>query len=177
VLRRGGLVDSIADVRPEPVLSTPASAGLLVACLLVVTVVAAVGGVSTADAVQQWYPTLSKPPWTPPNWAFGPIWTVLYTAMAVAAWDVLRRGFDRRALALTVAQISLNFVWSPLFFGLHWVWSSLVVMSLLFVTVAACIGWYGRFSRVASALMVPYLVWIGIAWSLNAWIVAFNPGA
>jgi tryptophan-rich sensory protein len=157
-------------------LSRGASAGLLVGLLVVCFGVAALGGVSTADAVREWYPTLDKPPWTPPNWAFGPIWTFLYASMAVAAWDVIRRGPApaRGATGLFAVQLVFNALWSPVFFAWHQVLPALVIITLLWACIAGCIATFWARSRLAGALMVPYLVWISVAWSLNAWIWWFN---
>jgi translocator protein len=92
-----------------------------------------------------WYAALQKPSWNPPGWLFGPVWSALYTMMAVAAWLVWKsRGFaaQRRPLTLFLVQLGLNAVWSPLFFGLHW-------------------------TGVAFAEMAPYLAWVSFASLLN----------
>lgn len=151
------------------------SALLLVALLLTTFAVAAIGGVSTASAVENWYPTLNKPPWTPPNWAFGPIWTVLYAAMAVAAWEVFRRDpTDRPAWTAWGVQLLLNLVWSPVFFGLQLPGPGLAVITLLWVAIGWTIRVFWTRSRVGAGLLVPYLAWVTVAWSLNAWILVFN---
>ncbi len=157
-------------------LSRPASAALLVGSIVVCFGAAALGGLATASGVQSWYPSLDRPPWTPPGWVFGPVWTVLYTLMAVAAWDVARRGLRpaRSALALFGVQLALNTLWSPVFFALHWLWTALFVLSALWVAVALCIRAFWRHSRVAALLLAPYLTWLTIAWTLNAWIAWFN---
>lgn len=155
-------------MRPTP----PRRILWLVASLALCFAVAAVGGLATAAGVAEWYPTLDKPPWTPPNAAFGPIWTVLYAAMAVAAWDVARRGAReaRPALALYLLQLGLNLLWSPVFFAWHLLGPALGVITALWVAIAACIVGFWRHSRLAAALMVPVLGWVTVAWSLNAWI-------
>ena len=84
--------------------------------------IAGAGAVFTSSSVGTWYPALRKPAWNPPAWIFGPVWTILYLMMAVAAWLVwLRRGVDGAAGALWLfaLQLTLNALWSPLFFGLH----------------------------------------------------------
>lgn len=158
-------------------LPTTRSATVLLALLLLCFSVAAVGGVSTAEGVRDWYPALDKPPWTPPNWAFGPIWTLLYASMAVAAWDIIRRGSQprRAALGWFGVQLALNMAWSPVFFGAQYVGLALLVMTALWVAVAACIAAFARHSVASSLLMVPYLGWLSIAWTLNAWILVYNP--
>ena len=158
-------------------LSGTRSGAALGALLLLCFGVAAVGGLSTAEGVREWYPALDKPPWTPPNWAFGPIWTFLYTAMGVAAWDILRRGprAGRNALMLFGVQLTLNLLWSPLFFGAQLTGLALLTMTALWLAIFACIPVFARHSRLSAALMVPYLAWVSVAWSLNAWIAALNP--
>lgn len=84
---------------------------------------AGVGGFATTSSVSTWFPTLHKPSWNPPAWVFGPVWTILYAAMALAAWLVWkqreRRAKVRPALAIYFGQLALNAVWSFLFFGLR----------------------------------------------------------
>ncbi|MEI8315959.1 MAG: TspO/MBR family protein [Verrucomicrobiota bacterium] len=140
-------------------------------------VAAAIGGTATGGAVQDWYPTLAKPSWTPPAWLFGPVWTLLYIAMAVAAWLVWRRvGWDgaRLALLMFFIQLTLNAVWSVVFFGLRnpgaafaeivVLWVAIVVTTLLFWKVTPTAGW----------LFLPYLVWVSFATALNFAIWRLN---
>ena len=140
-------------------------------------VAAAIGGTATGGAVQDWYPTLAKPSWTPPAWLFGPVWTLLYIAMAVAGWLVWRRvGWDgaRLALLMFFIQLTLNAVWSVVFFGLRnpgaafaeivVLWVAIVVTALLFWKVTPAAGW----------LFLPYLVWVSFATALNFAIWRLN---
>ena len=155
--------------------STGRSAAVLAALLLASFVAAGAGGLATAEGVRAWYPTLDKPPWTPPNWAFGPIWTFLYTAMAVAAWDVARKAErPARALAPYGVQLVLNLLWSPVFFAWQLPWPALAVITALWLAIAACIASFAPISRVAAGLMVPYIAWVSVAWSLNLWIALYN---
>ncbi len=139
--------------------------------------VAFVGGLSSTSGVDGWYSAAEKPPWTPPNWVFGPVWTFLYTAMAVAAWLVWRRwGWQRArpALLLYAAQLVLNALWTPLFFGAEQLWSGLAVIVALDVLLAINVVAFFRLHRLAGALMVPYLLWALYATSLNAGVAALN---
>jgi len=157
-------------------LSRRASAAALLGLLVLCFAVAATGGLSTAEGVRSWYPGLDKPPWTPPNWAFGPVWTTLYAAMAVAAWDVLRRAPKARVpMALFGLQLALNALWSPVFFAAQQTGPALAIIGAMWLAIAACIVAYWPISRLASGLMLPYLVWVSIATSLNAWIWWYNP--
>jgi tryptophan-rich sensory protein len=123
-----------------------------------------------------WYAELVKPAWTPPNWIFPPVWTVLYAAIALAAWLVWRR--SRRidaALGLWGVQLALNAAWSWLFFGLHRPDLALVDIALLWIAAAAFAVAAWRSSPLAAALFVPYLMWLGFAAALNFSIWQLNP--
>jgi len=117
-----------------------------------------------------WYASLSKPSWNPPNWIFGPVWTALYTMMAVAAWLVWQRGgwaSQRRALAIFLVQLLLNAAWTPLFFGLHWMGVAFVEIVMLWFAILATILSFRAVSRAAAWLLVPYLAWVSFASCLN----------
>jgi tryptophan-rich sensory protein len=144
--------------------------------LVLAFTVAALGSVTTIGAVDGWYSRVPHVAWTPPNWAFGAVWTVLYALIAVAGWLVwLRRGTTqtRVALGLYAVQLVLNAVWTPVFFGGYQVagetalWIALVIILLLDLAVAATITAFWPVSRSAAVLLAPYLVWILYASSLN----------
>jgi tryptophan-rich sensory protein len=131
---------------------------------------AAVGSLATTPAVPGWYASLSKPAWTPPNWLFGPVWSLLYLSMAVAAWLVWRaRGFSgaRLALSLFAAQLALNALWSIIFFGLKSPGAALVEIAFLWATVFATMVLFWRATHPAGWLFVPYLWWLTYAAFLN----------
>lgn len=155
------------------------SALVLVAFLAIAAGVAALGTTATIQNVQGWYATADKAFWTPPNAVFGPVWTVLYTLMSVAAWLVWReRRRDpvgaRRALAIYVGQLVLNAVWTPVFFGLYPVagapalWIGLVVIVLLDAAVLATMLAFWPVRRAAAVLLIPYWAWVLYATTLNA---------
>jgi len=128
------------------------------------------GAALTAVSVRDWYQTLSKPAWTPPDWVFGPVWTTLYFLMALAAWLVWRRtgwSTGRTALVLFALQLVLNAAWSPLFFSLHSPGIALVDIILLWAAIAATLWSFGRISALAASLFVPYLMWVSYATALN----------
>ncbi|WP_427004698.1 TspO/MBR family protein [Pseudarthrobacter sp. H2] len=144
--------------------------------------VAGLGGLATASNVNGWYATADKAPWSPPNWVFGPAWTVLYLAMAVAAWLVWRRrnGKSRAALTSYGVQLALNLLWTPVFFGLYTVlgtpalWTAFAIIVALAVAVATTVTLFGPISRAAGLLMLPYLSWVVFAASLNLWAALNN---
>jgi tryptophan-rich sensory protein len=125
------------------------------------------GGWATATGVRDWYPSLLKPAWNPPSWVFGPVWTVLYAMMAVAAWLVWRRDGWSGALAWFAVQLTLNAAWSPLFFGLHRIDLALIDITFLWVAIAGTVVAFWKVSPGAGWLLVPYLAWVSFATALN----------
>jgi tryptophan-rich sensory protein len=131
---------------------------------------AGIGSLFTTPAIPGWYESLRKPAWTPPNWLFGPVWTLLYLAMAAAAWLVWReRGFAgaRLALALFFVQLTLNALWSILFFGMRRPGAALLEIALLWAAIFATMAAFWQVSRAAGWLFVPYLWWVTFAMFLN----------
>ena len=141
--------------------------GTLIGFILVCQLAGATGAFIT-DA--SWYRALDRPSWAPPGWVFGPVWITLYTMMGVAAWLVWRSRAPRRraALAWFAIQLALNAAWTPMFFGARSIGGGLIVIVALLVAIIAAIAAYRHVSRVAAALMVPYLAWVGFATALNA---------
>jgi len=138
---------------------------------------AVVGGLFTAGAVRDWYPTLAKPPWNPPAWVFGPVWTVLYGMMAVAVWLIWRQRRQRPVaapIALFAVQLALNAAWSPLFFGLHRPDLALADIVLLWGALAATVWLFFRRRALAGVLLTPYLLWVSFAAALNFAIWRLN---
>jgi len=126
-----------------------------------------------------WYAELNKPPWNPPPWVFGPVWTVLYILMGLAgyfAWT--RGGRDGRATVFAVygAQLIVNGLWTPLFFGLQRPALALIDLVVLWFLIVSCIALFAKRSRLAAWLMVPYVLWSSYAGALNAAIVLMNKG-
>lgn len=124
-----------------------------------------------------WYAGLRKPGWTPPNRLFPVAWTLLYIAMAWAAWTVAASGSPLAvaALALWCWQLVLNAVWSPVFFGLHRIGAGLVVILFLLGAVALTTWAFFEVSTLAGLLLLPYLGWVGYASALNVAIWRLNP--
>jgi len=149
-------------------------AAFLALCLLV----SALGGMITATSVESWYPSLVKPFFNPPDWLFAPVWTVLYVLMAVAGWRVWRSDAPRtgRRTALTVfaLQLGLNLLWSALFFGDRRPDWALIEIVILLVVIIFNTVLFHRIDRVAGALFVPYVLWVGYATALNAAIWWLN---
>jgi translocator protein len=150
--------------------------GLLV--LIVICFAASgVGGAVTYPQIENWYAALAKPSWNPPDWIFGPVWSVLYLCMAVAAWLVWRqRGVAGALGPLTLfgVQLILNMTWSWLFFGLHSPGAAFAEVLLLWVAIAATMTAFWFRSALAGLLFVPYLAWVSFASLLNFAIWRLN---
>ncbi|MCS6818269.1 MAG: TspO/MBR family protein [Acidobacteriota bacterium] len=136
--------------------------------------VAGIGSWFTTPQIEGWYASLRKPGWTPPNWVFGPVWSALYTSMAVAAWLVWRRHGWGWELALFGVQLALNMAWSAIFFGLRNPGAALVEIFALWVMILATMLSFWRISSTAGWLMVPYLGWVSFAAVLNFVIWRMN---
>ena len=145
------------------------------AFLLVCLAAGLLGSLATAPQIPAWYATLAKPSWNPPNWVFAPVWTTLYVLMGIAAWLVWRkRGFRGRTAVLFWSQLALNALWSILFFGLENPGAAFVEVVLLWVLIAATVRDFARISKVAAALLAPYLAWVTFASALNFAIWRLN---
>ncbi|WP_421696145.1 TspO/MBR family protein [Aestuariivirga sp.] len=133
------------------------------------------GGLVTADSVGSWYSTLAKPSWNPPSWLFGPVWTLLYIMMAVAAWLVWRTK-DRVGPALTLffVQLALNVAWSLIFFGARSPGMALVEVVFLWAAVLLTMLAFFKRHTIAGWLFVPYLAWVSFAAFLNLTIWQLN---
>jgi tryptophan-rich sensory protein len=147
---------------------------ILAGFVAAVGLVAAAGGAATGPAVRDWYPALAKPAWTPPGWVFGPVWTILYGMMAVAAWLVWRRSGWNWALAWFTVQLGLNGLWSPVFFGLQKLGWSVIVIGLLWIAIAGTLVAFWRKRLLAGLLLAPYLAWVTFAAVLNIAIWRLN---
>lgn len=150
----------------------------LAVALGVPLIVGAIGGLATSSSLSDWYPNLTKPAWTPPNWVFAPVWTILYLMMGIAVWRVWGLGPEHRpvrtALVLFGIQLGLNLGWSLLFFGrqapLLGLIDIVVLDTVLLITMIAFL----RIDRIAGYLLAPYLLWSWFATALNAAIWWMN---
>ncbi len=161
----------LADAAMSFTKPAPFSAGRQILALagwvLLCFAAAALGGLFMPG---DWYASLKKPSWNPPGWIFGPVWTALYTMMAVAAWLVWRSGgfaAQRRPLALFLVQLALNAAWTPLFFGLHWPGVAFAEILFLWLAIGATLLAFRPVSGVAAWLLAPYLAWVSFAAALN----------
>ena len=145
----------------------------LIAAIAICELAGVIGSLFTFPSIPVWYATLAKPPFSPPNWVFGPVWVVLYAMMGVSAY-LIHRSKDRAPLRVFAAQLALNVMWSVVFFGLHSLAGGLAVIALLWISIVWTILSFHRVSRDAAYLLVPYLLWTSFAAALNYSLWALN---
>ncbi|ESZ14853.1 CrtK/TspO family sensor protein [Mesorhizobium sp. L2C085B000] len=122
----------------------------------------------------EWYASLAKPPFNPPNWVFAPAWTLLYLLIAVAGWRTWERERAGAAMKIWALQLVLNFAWSPTFFGAKLVGPALVVILALLASIALFIATVWNRDRVSGWLFAPYALWVAFATLLNASLLLLN---
>eukprot|EP00245_Coleochaete_scutata_P005220 TRINITY_DN185_c0_g1_i2.p1 TRINITY_DN185_c0_g1~~TRINITY_DN185_c0_g1_i2.p1 ORF type:complete len:172 (-),score=25.63 TRINITY_DN185_c0_g1_i2:583-1098(-) len=125
----------------------------------------------------EWYKSLKKPWYTPPGWVFPVMWTSLYLMMGIASWLVWKQGgFKHQSLPLSVYtfQLILNFLWTPIFFGMHQIGLALVEIVVMWFAILATIYTFYPVSHTAAYLLVPYIIWVSLATSLNLSIARNN---
>ena len=149
----------------------------LVGWLVLSFAASAVGAVASIQA-ESFYAQLAQPVWAPPPSVFGPVWTVLYALMGIAAWLVWRSGgfrTNRQALTLFLLQLAFNAVWSWLFFAWHLGVLSLADILVLWILIVATLVSFWRVRPLAGALLIPYLLWVSFAAALNYSLWQLNP--
>lgn len=150
----------------------------LAASIAIPLVAGAVGSFFTLPSIASWYAQLAKPAFTPPSWVFGPAWTILYVLMGISFFLVWQRGFkgaDRNtAIGVYALQLALNVLWSIAFFGGHSPTAGLVVIALLWLSIAATMLVFWRISKTAAWLLLPYITWVSFASVLNYFVWILN---
>jgi len=153
---------------------------LLVVAMIPSLLVSATGSVLTAPALLNWYPTLQKPFFTPPNVAFPLVWTFLYALMAMSFWRILRArpeaGPKTAAIVIFLIQMAINVAWSWAFFSRRSPYGGLVVIGILIVAIVLTMREFSKIDRPAAYALTPYLAWTVFAAALNAAIALKNPG-
>ncbi|NBC87212.1 MAG: tryptophan-rich sensory protein [Bacteroidetes bacterium] len=149
-----------------------------VVAVLIPEAVGAVAAVATQSSVTTWYPTLTKPWFTPPDVVFAPVWISLYAIMGIASWLVWTRGPRRAtvqmALAAYAIQLVLNGAWSIVFFGFQSIGGGLIVILLLLIALGVTLRRFRQCHRWAGWLLWPYLAWVAYATALNAALLWLN---
>ena len=150
----------------------------LIAWVIICLAAGFIGSIFTMPSLPAWYAGLNKPPFNPPNWIFGPVWTTLFILMGISAWLVWEKGFRnkevRSAIMLFCAQLALNMLWSLLFFGLKSPLLAFANIIALWLLILATIVSFYRISRPAAWLLIPYILWVSFASVLNLSIWLLN---
>ena len=140
-----------------------------------------IGSLFTFKAIPTWYKGLRKPPYTPPNWAFGPVWTILYILMGISVFLVWQKGLatSGATLAFTLfwVQLAFNALWSIIFFGMKSKGGGIITILVLWLLIMATIITSFRVSGWAGSLLIPYIVWVSIASYLNIGVWLLNKPA
>jgi len=147
----------------------------LIFALLIVFAAALIGSYATFPSIPTWYATLNKPFFNPPNWIFGPVWTVLYLMMALSLYLIWKQNADNKdAISWFGFQLLLNSVWSIAFFGFQSPSCGLGIIILLWLAILITIIKFYKLSKPAAWLLIPYLLWVSFASILNLSIVLIN---
>jgi len=146
--------------------------------IIICEAIGILGAVFTTPAIPTWYASLKKPSFSPPNWIFGPAWTLLYALMGISAYLIWQQGIAkpavRNALFIFTLQLILNFFWSFFFFKLQSPLHALIEILLLWVLILATIISFYQINKAAGLILIPYLLWVSFATLLNFYIVKLN---
>ncbi len=151
---------------------------IFIGCIIACYAAGGIGTVFTTSSIPTWYAGLHKPPLNPPNWVFGPVWTLLYTLMAIAIFMIIKKGFEgdiiKMAAGIFVTQLVLNTLWSVVFFGARTTFAPIFIILALWVAILACIILFWGISKPASIMMMPYILWVSFATYLNIGVCVLN---
>ena len=150
----------------------------LILSIIICQAAGLIGTIFTMDSIPTWYATLNKPSFNPPNWLFGPVWTVLYLMMGISLFIVwkedLKNKIVKSAFIIFMIQLFLNTIWSVVFFGMQSISGGLIIIVLLWIMILFTIIKFMKISRVAGILLIPYLLWVSFATFLNYSIFQLN---
>lgn len=150
---------------------------LIVAVILSLSA-GAIGSIFTFNSIQDWYQFLEKPVLNPPNWVFGPVWTLLYILMGVALFLIWKKGWKDKKVKIAIniffIQLVLNALWSILFFGLQNPLLAFIEIVVLWISIVITMEKFYQISKPAMELLIPYLLWVSFAGYLNAFIWLLN---
>ena len=146
-------------------------------CLLLPLIIGGISGLATASGIQSWYVTLHKPSFNPPNYLFSPVWSFLYILMGVSLYIIWINGKGKNridALRIFVIQLTLNFLWSFLFFKFNLIGVAMLDILLIWISIILMILFFSRVSKISAYLQIPYLLWVTFATILNGAIWLLN---
>lgn len=157
----------------------PVNVRSLLLWIAIPELVGIIGSIFTVSQIPTWYATLQKPIFTPPGWAFGPAWIVMYALMGLAIYRIRQKGTEkpavRQATALFILQLLFNAVWSFIFFNSHNIYGGLIDIAILWVLIFLLMVKFYEIDKVAGHLIVPYFLWVFFALSLNYGVWILNP--
>jgi len=137
-----------------------------------------IGSIFTTPQISTWYASLKKPPFSPPNWLFGPVWISLFVLMGISLFLIWRKGistpFVKEGLIIFGIQLVFNVLWSVAFFGLRSPISGLIVIIILWITILLTIIQFSKLSEIAALLLIPYIAWVSFAGVLNLSLFLLN---
>lgn len=140
-------------------------------CIIAVELIGIIGGFFTASAIPIWYASLIKPSFNPPSWLFGPVWTILYAMIGISLYLFItskaKTKDKRKGYLIFSVQILLNFIWSPVFFGMQNIFGGLMIIILLWLSIILNLFIFYKISKASAWLLVPYWLWVSFASILN----------
>jgi tryptophan-rich sensory protein len=143
----------------------------LAASILICFAAAGLGTLFTIPSIPTWYAALNKPSFSPPNYLFGPVWTILYILMGMSLYIIWSKGFKNKkvkdAIYLFGIQLFLNAIWSPVFFGAQNLLLALIIIIAMWVYIVKTIKAFAKIDKIASYLLYPYIAWVSFASILN----------
>lgn len=148
----------------------------LIVCVFLCLTLGLISGFSTANEISTWYTSIIKPLWNPPNWLFGPVWTILYILMGMAValiWHS-KHPLKKIAIVLFIVQFVLNLLWSYIFFNQHNILLALFEILFMLLSIILTSVLFGKITKTAFYLMVPYILWVSFASYLNYTIYMLN---
>ncbi len=150
---------------------------LLLICIAIPLVSGSLSGLAIADHISSWYSTLNKPSFNPPNYLFGPVWSVLYILMGIGLYLILqtpKSAMRTKSIVLFAVQLILNLSWSFIFFNAQSPFAALIIIGILWIAILMMMIYFHTLSPIASYLQIPYLLWVSFASVLNAAIWLLN---
>ena len=142
--------------------------------LLVTFLASGIGGFVTSSFKEPWYSQIILPTFNPPSWVFGPVWTLLYIFMSVAAWIAWKKISDKKILQIYFVHLFFNSIWSVIFFGFHQIFIALIDLGIILIFIIWLMKIYYQASKISFLLMIPYLLWSSYALILNTTIFYLN---
>ncbi|MCC7552480.1 tryptophan-rich sensory protein [Candidatus Micrarchaeota archaeon] len=154
------------------------NAGILIGFIILCLLAGIIGSIFTTQNIPTWYESINKPSFNPPNWVFGPVWTILYVLMGISAYLIYSKGIKKKEVKLALIifgiQLVLNTLWSILFFGLTSPLFGLICIIFLWLFIVLIMKLFYKLDKKAAYLLIPYILWVSFATILNYYIFILN---